>query len=315
MRVAICEDEKVYRDMLKQKVEAYFWGRYGYGEGISNDIVSSGANASQKGGDTVRVKNITHSREIILTDAFSDGTDLLEAMGRGECYDLIFMDLQMEKSDGMEISAQIRKLDEAVKIIFVTGIGNRAAEGYRVSAFDYIVKNELDTALIPALDRFVKESEQENLAIVTNDGETVILRIRDILWVESEKRGTKFTVYDSCNSAKAGTRKTGHGNNLTGKYGKTAKTGDVWQAADQTGSDTNAETAEYHAPMPIGKVASLLDAAEFIEIFKSVYVRISQIRRIGEDKIVMSEGSELPLSRRKRKTVMSEVLKNVRNKA
>lgn len=281
MRIAICEDEKVYREMLKTRIEAYFRG----------------------GADT------------FLTQTFPDGTDLLDAMERGARYDLIFMDLQMEKSDGMEISSQVRKLDETVKIIFVTGIGNRAAEGYRVSAFDYIVKNELDTALIPALDRFVKESEQENLAIVTNDGETVILRIRDILWVESEKRGTKFTVYDTSHSARTGINKAVHTYNMTGKYSETAKTDGECRAVKKNGACINAETVEYHDPMPIGKAAGLLDPAEFVEIFKSVYVRISQIRRIGEDKVVMSDGSVLPLSRRKRKAVMSEVLKNVRNKA
>lgn len=238
MRIAICEDEQIYRDMLKSKVLAYF----------------NKADA----------------------DTYNDGIDLLKAIDNGRKYDLIFMDLQMEHSDGMETAAKIREKDRDVKIIFVTGIENRATEGYRVTAFDYIVKSELDTTLIPALDRFTRESETEKIAIETEDGGTVIIPIKRILWIESEKRGTRLAVLEK----RAGT----------------------------------SCTKEYHSPLPIGKVITMIDSSVFIEVYKSVYVQTLQIRRLGNDKVIMSDGSELPLSRRKRKAVMSEVLKNVRNR-
>ena len=237
MRIAICEDEQIYRDMLKSKVLACF----------------NNADA----------------------DTYNDGIDLLKAIDTGRKYDLIFMDLQMEHSDGMETAARIRGKDRDVKIIFVTGIENRATEGYRVAAFDYIVKSELDTTLIPALDRFKRESETEKIAIETEDGETVIIPVKKILWIESEKRGTKLAVLEK-------------------RVGTPCK--------------------EYHSPLPIGKVITMIDPSVFIEVYKSVYVQTMQIRRLGNDKVIMSDGSELPLSRRKRKAVMSEVLKNVRNR-
>ncbi|MBP5331714.1 MAG: response regulator transcription factor [Lachnospiraceae bacterium] len=237
MRIAICEDEQIYRDMLKSKVLACF----------------NKADA----------------------DTYNDGIDLLKAIDTGRKYDLIFMDLQMEHSDGMETAARIRGKDRDVKIIFVTGIENRATEGYRVAAFDYIVKSELDTTLIPALDRFKRESETEKIAFETEDGETVIIPVKRILWIESEKRGTKLAVLEK-------------------RVGTPCK--------------------EYHSPLPIGKVITMIDPSVFIEVYKSVYVQTMQIRRLGNDKVIMSDGSELPLSRRKRKAVMSEVLKNVRNR-
>ncbi|MCR5324569.1 MAG: LytTR family DNA-binding domain-containing protein [Lachnospiraceae bacterium] len=237
MRIAICEDEQIYRDMLKSKVLAYF--------------------------------------NKVDADTYNDGIDLLKAIDSGRKYDLIFMDLQMDHSDGMETAARIRGKDRDVKIIFVTGIENRATEGYRVAAFDYIVKSELDTTLIPALDRFTRESETEKIAIETEDGETVIIPVKKILWIESEKRGTRLAVMEK-------------------RVGTPCK--------------------EYHSPLPIGKVVTMIDPSVFIEVYKSVYVQTMQIRRLGNDKVIMSDGSELPLSRRKRKAVMSEVLKNVRNR-
>ena len=266
MRIAICEDEQIYRDMLKSKILAYF----------------NKADA----------------------DTYNDGIDLLKAIDSGRKYDLIFMDLQMEHSDGMETAARIRGKDRDVKIIFVTGIENRATEGYRVAAFDYIVKSELDTMLIPALDRFTRESETEKIAIETEDGETVIIPVKKILWIESEKRGTKLAVLENRkDEVRLAKTHVSEKNNMQSV--KRQNNNDAIEASCRK---------EYHCPLPIGKVITMIDPSVFIEVYKSVYVQTMQIRRLGNDKVIMSDGSELPLSRRKRKAVMSEVLKNVRNR-
>ena len=57
-----------------------------------------------------------------------------------------------------------------VAIIFITGMKDRAPEGYRIAAFDYILKDELETALIPALERFVHARETKSIAFTTDEG-------------------------------------------------------------------------------------------------------------------------------------------------
>ena len=75
---------------------------------------------------------------------------------------------------------------------------------------------------------------------------------------------------------------------------------------------TMAET--YYSPQPIGKVSPLLPYGQFMEIYKSVFVQLRAIKRIGNDYVEMADGNTLPLSRRKKKQVMSSVLELVKGR-
>lgn len=55
-------------------------------------------------------------------------------------YDIIFLDIYMEKISGIETAKQIRKSDRQCKIIFTTNSTDHALLGYQVHAFDYLLK-------------------------------------------------------------------------------------------------------------------------------------------------------------------------------
>lgn len=157
MHVGICEDEEIYAKLVTEKVRGFFQA---VGEKVEWDL-------------------------------FPDGDPLLSHLTSGKKYDLILLDLQLEKSDGMEIAEKIRQVDKKIPIIFVTGMESRAAEGYGVEALDYVVKTDLDRRLDAALQRFWKKYKEDTLLLELPEGETVLLSYGDILWVESEKRGVK----------------------------------------------------------------------------------------------------------------------------
>ena len=234
MKIGICEDEQIFLDFEVKIVKDFF--------------VAKG--------------------EVVDIHTFPDGTELLASYNNNDCYDLLLLDLQMEHSDGMEIAGAIRQLDRNVPIIFVTGVENRALEGYQVEALDYVVKSELETRLQSALQRFLDKRRESSIALETTDGETIILPFERILSLESEKRGVKIT----------------------------------------TLTDT------HYSAQPIGKVAALLPPGQFMEIYKSVFVQLRAIKRMGNDYVEMTDGSTLPLSRRKKRQVMSGVLELVKGR-
>ncbi len=235
MHVGICEDEEIYKKLVAEKVTVFF---------------------AQHG-------------ETPVLDVFSDGAPFLQRMQQGIRYDLILLDLQLEHSDGMDIAEKLRKLDAKVPIIFVTGMENRAAEGYSVEAMDYVVKSKLDERLPKALSRFWEKRKDSCLLFETSEGETVILSFRDILWVESQGRGVKVST---------------------------------------------AKKEFINSSLPVGKVTAQLPEADFLEIYKSVYAQVREIKRIGTDQVIMSNEAALPLSRRRRKAVMVKVLESVKGR-
>lgn len=73
--------------------------------------------------------------------AFSGGSDLLDALNSGRRFDIIVLDILMPLLSGIETAAEIRRLDRAVKIIFLTSSAQFALESYDVKAYGYIVKS------------------------------------------------------------------------------------------------------------------------------------------------------------------------------
>lgn len=54
--------------------------------------------------------------------------------------DLIFMDIELPRLNGMKAARRIRELDRKVGIVFVTNMAQYALQGYEVDAIDYILK-------------------------------------------------------------------------------------------------------------------------------------------------------------------------------
>jgi DNA-binding LytR/AlgR family response regulator len=76
--------------------------------------------------------------EQLETTCFSDGEDIVTDYR--PCYDIIFLDIQMKRLDGMSAAERIRLLDADVMLIFVTNMAQYAIRGYAVNALDFLLK-------------------------------------------------------------------------------------------------------------------------------------------------------------------------------
>lgn len=104
MHIAIVEDDARLQEELRQYVIRYFAGRE----------------------NQCRIS------------VFSDGDEILE--NYSAAYDLIFLDIQMQRLDGMQTAERIRELDAEVYLIFITNLGSYAIQGYSVNALDFVLK-------------------------------------------------------------------------------------------------------------------------------------------------------------------------------
>lgn len=97
----------------------------------------------------------------ISTYDFTRGSDLLHNYERG-VFDVIFLDIELPGINGMETATQIRRIDDAVALVFVTHLAQFAVQGYEVQASDYIIKplSYFDFAM--KITRILKTIEGEN---------------------------------------------------------------------------------------------------------------------------------------------------------
>lgn len=89
--------------------------------------------------------------------SFPSGRALLES---GGCFDVIFLDIQMEHPDGMETARLLRRREERSLLVFVTVLKECVFDAFQVEAFDYLVK-PLDSACFRrTMDRALRALEQ-----------------------------------------------------------------------------------------------------------------------------------------------------------
>ncbi len=100
-------------------------------------------------------------------------------------FDILLLDIEMGGMDGVTMARQVRRDNESVQIIFITGYTDYIAEGYDVQALHYLVKPVNDGKLFSVLDRAAEKLRKNErcLTLKTADG---IMRVPlyEIRWIE-----------------------------------------------------------------------------------------------------------------------------------
>lgn len=74
--------------------------------------------------------------------------------------DIVFLDIQMPNSDGLEFAKEVKSFDLETKIVFVTAYEEYAIKALRQEAFDYLLKPVSRLELSEVLNRFRNVSKQ-----------------------------------------------------------------------------------------------------------------------------------------------------------
>jgi DNA-binding LytR/AlgR family response regulator len=124
-----------------------------------------------------------HGVTVQVTE-FADGEALLQAF-RPE-FDVLFLDIEMPRLDGMSAARQIRERDEQVTIIFITNMAQYAIHGYEVGALDFLLKPVSYDALEMRLIKLLKlvQARQESGILLSLGSGLRRLRVSELLYVE-----------------------------------------------------------------------------------------------------------------------------------
>ena len=118
---------------------------------------------------------------------YRSGEEFLTAWETAD-FDLIILDIFMDKLTGVDVARKIRERDSNVKIVFSTTSNEFASESYEVRAEDYLIKPFM-------LDRLNLAEIEKMRTVKLPDGTSAILR--NIIYVDfSSHRVTLHCKYD-----------------------------------------------------------------------------------------------------------------------
>ena len=154
MRIAVCDDDEAQRLLLQKYTKE--WAR-------ANKL-------------PVEIK------------LFADGESFWFAWEDDSDYDLLIFDIEMKRLSGVELATNIRKKDEDIPILFVTGYDSYMAQGFEVAALHYLLKPLQKEKLFAVLDKFNKnrmKSEKEEKLLFRAENGPLSLPVSKIWYLEA----------------------------------------------------------------------------------------------------------------------------------
>ncbi|MBO5373796.1 MAG: response regulator transcription factor [Lachnospiraceae bacterium] len=170
-RLAICDDEEIYIENIKQYLSAY----------------------------------ISETENEMIAESYTSGEALLTAVESGKAaYDIFLLDVDMPEIRGTEVAKEIRQMCPMAVICFITAYEEYAYEAYRAEALGYLVKPVKYTELRHLLNRCAiqiryckdsKAAKERYLEVKTVRGSSLI-DIKDVLYIEKRRNQCIFHLED-----------------------------------------------------------------------------------------------------------------------
>lgn len=119
------------------------------------------------------------------TERFSSAEAFLFRWEERQDFDALLLDIEMTGMDGVTLARTIRREDDDVQIVFITGYTDYIAEGYEVSALHYLTKPVSPEKLFQVLTRAVgRLRRNEPVLTLELPGEVVRLPLRRLRYVD-----------------------------------------------------------------------------------------------------------------------------------
>ena len=117
----------------------------------------------------------------------SNANEAIEAV-KNDTYDLVFLDINMPQTSGLELGYELKYMDESIAIIFQTAYEEHALKAFDIGAVGYLVKPYSLEQVKQSLERvqLVKE-ENEEFRILSKTGESyLLLKPEEIFYIKAD---------------------------------------------------------------------------------------------------------------------------------
>ncbi|MBQ7932824.1 MAG: response regulator transcription factor [Clostridia bacterium] len=122
-------------------------------------------------------------------DTFQSAESFLFDYAEDKNRDILLLDIEMGGMNGVDLAKTIRRTNDAIQIIFITGFPDFIAEGYEVSALHYLMKPVLPEKLHTVLDKAAANlAKSEKRLSITYDRQTDFVPLSQIMYIEAQKQ-------------------------------------------------------------------------------------------------------------------------------
>lgn len=150
LNIVICDDEVIDRKLIKTMVDKYIEANHVEAE----------------------------------TVLFESGDEYLSE-GNIENADIVFLDIYMEGTNGVELARRIRGQNRNCQIIFTTSSNEYASDAFEVEAISYLRKPVNEEKLKSVLDMIMDRRAQTSSIEISCERTTVRIYVSDIIFIET----------------------------------------------------------------------------------------------------------------------------------
>lgn len=151
--------------------------------------------------DTKNIIDLMHSSDFYYDDfeicVFSSGLDLVSQYEIGYRTDLVFLDIEMPHTDGINIADTIRKVDKETIIIFISSHTERVFDTFNCETFNFLVKPIKSEKFNDVFSRAIKKYELNNsYYIIKWKNQNTRIETKSIKYVECYKKHMIFYTFN-----------------------------------------------------------------------------------------------------------------------
>lgn len=134
-------------------------------------------------------------KEVSTTDevnlfTYTSVNEFLKETESGHEFDILISDILMPEMNGLDMGRRLREQGIRTYLIYLTSYTEYAVDSYRVEAYQYILKEEMERRLPRILRKLINLVKKEKLQfrLIGTPTNKVTIYYKDIIYIEKENR-------------------------------------------------------------------------------------------------------------------------------
>lgn len=135
------------------------------------------------------IKKYFKDKETLKIDFSSDSNKFLDTIEKNGAFDIVVIDLDYSRINGLNIASEVSKRNENSFIILLSRSKQDAYEGIKIGVIDYILKPIIDEEFVTSIEKAYKliiSGNVKYLKYKTSDGYKKI-NVNNIIYIEADK--------------------------------------------------------------------------------------------------------------------------------